>query len=151
MRFLYFKFHEGAPTRGDFRMRVYWRGKLIENYAEHNLIVGSARQAMTKLIAGVGTGKNINRIAFGTNSNIPVLGDTAITLPFLKAIDSITYPANNKVEFSWSLGTNESNGKAISEFGLMCADNTLFARKNRKLPINKDSDIAIEGQWIIIF
>jgi hypothetical protein len=132
-------------------MRVYWRGKLIEDYAEHNLIVNSARLAMTKLIAGAGSGKNINRIALGTNGNIPVVTDTAITSPYVINISSISYPANNKVEFAWYLGKNEANGKAISEFGLLCADGTLFARKSRTKPLNKESDIAIEGQWIIIY
>jgi hypothetical protein len=150
MRF-FFKSKEWDHLRGDFRVKVYWRGRLIEDYAEHNLIVDSARLAMTKLIAGAGTGKNINRIALGTNGNIPVAGDTEITSPYIKNISSISYPANNKVEFAWSLGTDEANGKEISEFGLLCADGSLFARKSRTAPLNKDSDIAIEGQWTIIF
>jgi hypothetical protein len=132
-------------------MRVYWRGKLIEDYAEHNLIVNSARLAMAKLIAGAGIGKNINRVALDTNGNIPALTDTAITSPCIKNISSISYPANNKVECAWYFGTDEANGKAISEFGLLCADGTLFARKSRTKPLNKESDIAIEGQWIIIY
>jgi hypothetical protein len=151
LSFFFVKFKDSAPTRGDFRMRVYWRGRLIEDYAEHNLIVNSARLAMAKLIAGAGTGKNINRIAFGTNAATPVLGDTAITSPYIKAVSSISYPANNKVEFGWALGTDEANGKEISEFGLVCADSSLFARKSRALPINKGPDIAIEGEWVIIF
>jgi hypothetical protein len=150
MRF-FFRFKEPAPVRGDFRLKVYWRGRLVEEYAEHNLIVNSARLAMTKLIAGDGAGKNINRIVFGTNGSIPAAGDTEITSPYIKNVSSVSYPANNKVEFSWSLGTDEANGKAISEFGLLCADGTLFARKSRTKPLNKESDIAIEGQWIIIF
>jgi hypothetical protein len=151
MSFFFIRIKDAAPTRGDFRMKVYWRGRLVEDYAEHNLIVNSARQAMVKLIAGAGSGKNINRIAFGTNSKIPVVGDTAITSPYIKAINSIGYPANNKVEFNWSLGIDEANGKGISEFGLLCVDGSLFARKSRALPIHKNSDIAVEGQWIIIF
>ena len=150
MRF-FFKIEEPAPVRGEFHIRVYWRGKLVEKYDDHNLIVNSAKLAMTKLVGGSGTGKNVNRIAFGTNGNIPTLGDTAITSPYIKNISSISYPASNKVEFDWSLGTDEANGKAISEFGLLCVDSSLFARKSRTKPLNKDSDIAIEGQWILIF
>jgi hypothetical protein len=147
----FLKFKEPTPVRGDFHIRVYWRGRLIEEYVEHNLIVNSAKLAMTRLIAGNGNGKNINRIAFGTNGNIPVVSDTSIVSPYTKNISSISYPANNKVEFEWSLGTDEANGKAISEFGLLCVDGSLFARKSRSKPLNKDSDIAIDGQWIIIF
>jgi hypothetical protein len=147
----FLRFKESEPVRGDFRIKVYWRGKLIEEYAEHNLIVDSARLAMTKLLAGAGDGKTISRIAFGANGNIPVLTDTEITSPYVKDISSVSYPANNKVEFSWWLGNDEANGKAISEFGLLCADGTLFARKSRTKPLNKEFDIAVEGQWIIIF
>jgi hypothetical protein len=45
----------------------------------------------------------------------------------------------------------EANGKAIMEFGLICTDGTLFARKNRAKAIEKDSDISLEGKWRIIF
>ncbi|MDR1127700.1 MAG: hypothetical protein LBL20_00165 [Treponema sp.] len=142
---------ETAAMRGVFRMRIYRRGTLIEYYEDHNLIVDGARAAMTRLIAGNGTGKNLNRIAFGTNGDMSVPGDTSITSPFTKSFDRVSYPASNQVEFAWSLATTEANGKAISEFGLLCVDGSLFARKNRGKPINKDSDIAIDGQWVIIF
>jgi hypothetical protein len=57
------------------------------------------------------------------------------------------------------LGTTEANGMAILEFGLMSDDGTLFSRRIREdengtpvnKPINKESDISIIGQWIIIF
>jgi hypothetical protein len=150
---------EKAAMRGVFRMRMYRRGSLIEEYEDRNMIVDGTRIAMTRLLVGTltginpdgGAGKKINRIAFGTNGAMPVPGDTAITAPFTKSFDRISYPASNQVEFGWSLATTEANGKAISEFGLLCVDGTLFARKNRGTPINKDSDIAIEGQWVIIF
>jgi hypothetical protein len=145
------KIRETAVMRGVFRMRIYQRGALIENYEDHNLIVDGARTAMARLVAGNGTGKSINRIAFGINGSMPVPSNTSIVSPFTKSFDRISFPASNQVEFDWSLATTEANGKAISEFGLLCADDTLFSRKNREKPINKDSDIAIEGQWIIIF
>jgi hypothetical protein len=145
------KIMETAAMCGVFRMRIYRRGTLIEKYEDHNLIVDGARTAMARLVAGNGTGKNIDRIAFGINGGMPNPSNTSIVSPFTKNFDRISYPASNQVEFSWSLATTEANGKAISEFGLLCADNTLFSRKNRGTPINKDSDIAIEGQWVIIF
>jgi hypothetical protein len=136
---------------GHFSIRVYRRGRLIEAYEDHNLIVNGAKAAMTHLIAGAGTGKNINRIALGTNGASLNTNNTTITSPFIKTISGILYPQTNQVEFDWALSTTEANGKAISEFGLLCADGTLFARKTRVKPLNKENDIAIEGQWIIIF
>jgi hypothetical protein len=37
------------------------------------------------------------------------------------------------------------------EFGLLCADGTLFARRTRTKPINKESDISLSGSWTIIY
>jgi hypothetical protein len=144
-------FKDRDRLRGCFRIQVYRRGILVEEYEDHNLIVDGAKSAMAHLVAGTVTGRSINRIAFGTNGSLPTPGDTVITAPFTKNISGVLYPANNQVEFDWSLATTETNGKAISEFGLLCADGTLFARKTRTKPLNKESDIAIEGQWIIIF
>ncbi len=140
-----------VALRGHFRMKVYRRGELIDEYEDHNLIVNAARSAMARLIAGDGTGKNINRIAFGTNASTPAPGDTAITSAYSKAVQGFSYPAPGQVEISWNLLVTEANGKSISEFGLLCSDGTLFARKSRTKPIEKDSDISIEGQWLIIF
>jgi hypothetical protein len=136
---------------GEFHLWVYRRGILIEYYEDHNLIVNSARTAMAYLVGGNGTGKSINRIAFGTNGNAPSTTDTAITAAFNKAIISATYPAAGQLEINWNLLVGEANGKAIMEFGLICTDGTLFARKNRAKAIEKDSDISLEGKWRIIF
>ena len=60
------------------------------------------------------------------------------------------YPATGQVRFNWSLSTAELNGVAITEFGLLCADGTLFSRKQRK-PIEKESDLSLTGSWTILF
>lgn len=142
---------EKEKMRGCFRMKVYRSGKLIETYEDDNLIVSGAKSAMAALIAGNGAGKSITQIAFGTNGDVPTPDDTAITQPFAKGVTAVSYPETGQVEFSWDLLTGESNSKAILEFGLILEDGTLFARKHRPAPIHKDSDIALEGQWLIIF
>jgi hypothetical protein len=38
----------------------------------------------------------------------------------------------------------------IIEFGLLCEDGTLWARKIREEAIPKEADISLEGEWIII-
>jgi hypothetical protein len=142
--------HENVPVRGDFRMRVYRRGKLIEDYGGHNLIVDGARPAMARLIAG-DIGGRIAAIAFGTKGGTPTPEDTEITGAFSKAITGFSYPAPGQVEVAWNLSVSEANGLAIVEFGLCCADGALFARKTRENPILKADDISIDGQWLIIF
>jgi hypothetical protein len=146
-----FQIKEPVSLRGSFRMRVYRKGALIERYEDHNLIVNGARNTMARLVSGNVANRSINRIAFGTNGGIPTSDNTAITSPYIKPVGGFTYPAQGQVEIAWNLLTTEANGKAILEFGLLCADGTLFARKTRNKPLEKDADIAIEGQWILIF
>jgi hypothetical protein len=137
--------------QGDFYLWIYRRGVLIEAYDEHNLIVNGARTVMAHLVAGDGSGKPINRIAFGTNGAVPSPSNTTITAAFTKAVTGVTYPAVGQVQINWNLLISEANGKGIMEFGLLCSDGTLFARKTRVKAIEKDSDISLEGQWIITF
>ena len=54
------------------------------------------------------------------------------------------------MSFSFTIGKAEANGKKIREFGLLCSDGTLFARKTRGV-IEKADDIEIVGTWTIIF
>jgi hypothetical protein len=143
------KFIETAGIHGWFRMKVYRRGVLAEEWEERNLVVNSGRALVTRLITGGGNGVYINRIAFGTSGNIPVPPDGEITAPFIKAIDGVSYPAFNQALIDWSLATTEANGMEIREFGLVCTDGALFARRTRQKVLYKESDIAIEGQWII--
>jgi hypothetical protein len=123
---------------------------LIEDYEEHNLIVNGARTAMAYLVGG-SSNRNINRIAFGTNGTAPSTSDTAITAAYTKAVVGFAYPAAGQIEITWNLLVGEANGKAIREFGLLCADGTLFSRKNRAKAIEKEEDISLEGKWLIMF
>jgi hypothetical protein len=137
--------------RGEFSIKIYRCGILIEEYRDDNLIVNGARIVMAHLASGDGSGKPINRIAFGTNGAVPSPSNTVITSPFIKAVTGFSYPASGQIQIDWKLMVGEANGKAIMEFGLLCSDGTLFARKNRSKAIEKDSDISLEGQWIITF
>jgi len=56
-----------------------------------------------------------------------------------------------QIQTNWILNTDENNGTAIMEFGLLSADGTLLCRKVRTKPINKEADISIEGSWTWIF
>ena len=138
--------------RGDFRIQVYRRGRLIERYEDHNLIVDGAREAMAQLIVE-DVEKRITHVALGTNGATPAPDDTEITEAFVKPITGFFYPAPGQVKTAWNLLVSEANGLAIIEFGLVCADGTLFARKIREKPkpIYKEDDISIDGQWTIIF
>jgi hypothetical protein len=145
------KYSEKVPLRGVFEMKVYKSGKLIEEVSDDNLIVNIAREQMAHLVAGETTGRYIASIAFGTNNADPELTDTVITGQWSKAVLGHSFPETGRVRFDWQLGVAENNGMAIREFGLLTADGQLFARKTRVNPINKESDISVEGSWTIIF
>jgi hypothetical protein len=144
-----------VSLRGIFTMKVYkgegGNRKLIETFEDRNLIVNLARVSMAHLIAGDVAQRSMLSIAFGTNGNAPTVDDTDITNPYIKNLGSVVYPKIGQVRFAWNLTTSEANGKAIMEFGLLTADGNLFCRRTRTTPINKESDISLEGTWTIIF
>jgi hypothetical protein len=145
------KFKETMPPmRGCFNMRVFKQGKLIEEYREKNLIVTGARTAVAMHLMGNCKDAHIAKIGFGISGNVPTPDDTALTNPFIKPLLSASLLTPTQVEFKWVLSANEANGMKIIEFGLLCEDMTLFARKVRLEAIPKEPDIALEGEWIII-
>jgi len=125
-------------------------GKILEIYTDNNLVVNGGRTAVTNLLGAATSGKQLTQIAFGTNNTAPSGSDTAITGAFTKALGAVSYPTISSVKFDWTLGASEGNGLGIREVGLLCTDNTLFARKTREL-ISKNSDIILNGSWTISF
>jgi hypothetical protein len=137
---------EKAAMRGILRYRKIYKDGRVETCEGENLIVDTARDQMACLIAGVTEGRRVASIAFGTEGSVP-----EITGPFTKAISGVDLPAPGQARFNWNVANTEMNGKAVMEFGLLCEDGTLFARRVRQTPLNKDSDFSLEGDWTIIF
>lgn len=136
--------------QGVFTLQIVKNGDIIEQFEEQNLIVNGAKNQLARLVGGAMTGRNITHIGFGIGTNAANPNDTGLSNGFFKPVTSISYPTTGQVAFTWSLSTAEANGLAITEFGLRCADNTLFSRKTRAA-INKSDDISITGTWTIIF
>jgi hypothetical protein len=145
------KFTENITLRGRLEVIVRRSGLVVERFAEDNLIVTGGRTQMARLLGGDAEGRNITQIAVGTNGTPPALTDTAITNQFKKGIAEVGYPSPLTVRFDWELTTEEANGLAILEFGLLSEDNTLFSRRVRANPINKAEDLSLEGHWTIGF
>jgi hypothetical protein len=139
------------PLRGEFTLLVWRRGELIEEYADGNLIVDASKAVMANLIGGSVTNRSISQISFGTNGTAADPANTAITSPYTKPLDGVTYPSNGSAQFAFSLGSGEANGMSIIEFGLLTGGSTLFARKVRSGAIAKASDLSFTGTWRIIF
>lgn len=125
-------------------------GNVLEQYEDKNLVVNGGRAAVMALLGAGDTDKQLTKLAVGTNPTAPTGADTAITGAFTKALGAVTYPTVSSVQFAWTLGAGEANGINIAEFGLLCDDLTLFARKVRAV-IAKNSDIILNGSWTISF
>ena len=141
---------DSIEVKGIFEVNIFKNNKLVEHYIDNNLVVTLGKTKLCKLIANDGISNYIQSISFGTSTINPTVADTAITDPFTKSLIGYEYPTTRSVKFNWELETSEANGKAISEFGLICADDTLFARKIRGT-IQKESDVFLSGSWTILF
>lgn len=141
------------PPTGHMVVEVRRKGIIVPElcWEQKNLIVANSKQIHAKLLGGSVTNQSITQIAFGTNGTAPASTDTAITSPFAKAVDSVTFPAANQVQFAFSLLSTEDNGVAIMEFGLLTAGGTLYSRLVRSVALNKASDISLSGTWTINF
>jgi hypothetical protein len=147
------EYHYGVKGTLNYKVfrHVGDRKVLIEEFEDHNLIVNVARVQMAHLTAGDYAQRRVKQIAFGTNGTPPAVTDTSIANPYYKDMDGFEYPEGGKVRFRWSLSISEANGKAISEFGLFVENGGLYARRVRQSPLNKESDISLEGTWTIEF
>jgi hypothetical protein len=143
-------FDERMTIEGRLEVAVWRRGRLVDRWAGSNLVLSAGKSVMAALIGGGGAGKTVDRIGFGTDGAGPFPGDTVLTGAYTKAVAAVSYPAAGQVRFDWSLGVGEGNGMTIREFGLICGDGTLFARKTRG-GIEKQSDISLTGSWTITF
>jgi hypothetical protein len=138
--------------KGVFTLRVIdaKTGQLLEEYIDRNLVVNGGRTAVTRLLGGDVANRSITKIAFGTNGNAPAAADNAITNSFVKPLGALSYPTINSVKWEWTLEENEGNGIGIREYGLLCNNDVLFARKTREV-INKNTSIRLVGTWEVSF
>lgn len=139
------------PPHGDLFYEVRQAGRVIEVVRERNLIVNNAKTIHAKLVGGSFANQNVTQFGVGTNGNAAAGTDSALAGAFLKAVDGVTFPNAGQVQFAFSLASTEANGIAILEFGLLTANNTLYARRVRSTALNKASDISLTGTWTITF
>ena len=171
MRRCYVKVKEGIQEiRGEFGLQVYKRGKLIDEYVDHNLIVEVGRQRLAELAAGKSTAA-IKYIGVGSGKSYVANGraletDKDTTLEDLQLFE---FKANDgdaeavevngmDARFNFCLTKAEANGLEIRELGLFCADGVMFSHRVRMnqertklLMIDKASDIEIRGYYILHF
>jgi hypothetical protein len=140
-----------GPPMGRLHIEAFRDGQLFDVLDEKNLIVDVSKTIHSRLLGGATTGKIITKIGFGTNGTAPSAGNTSLTGPYIKLLDSVSYPTSNQVQFNFSLGSSENNGVGILEFGLISGDGSLYARRVRAGALSKESDISLTGYWTITF
>ena len=140
-----------TKPEGVLRLNVYRKGVLVGHYVEKNTIVNGHKAIQASLLGGDVTDNSITTIGIGTNGTAATPEDTALTNSFTKAMASHSYPVAGSVQFDFSIGDDEANGLSIREFGLLCADGTLFSRKVRGDTIVKTDEVSLSGTWTLNF
>lgn len=123
-------------------------GNILHEFEEKNKVVNGGIQNVARLLGGATAGKPITKVGFGESSNPVDISDSTLLNPYMKNIDSVVYPALNKVQFNFSLAANEANGMNITELSLFNTDNVMFSRKTRSA-IAKTNAVIITGIWTI--
>ena len=113
--------------------------------------MNGGKDAIARLLSNDDMTKFIDQIGFGEGAAAPSSLDASLTNQFIKAVDGYQYPAVNKLQIDWTCGLTECNGMTITEFGLFCNDNTMFARRLALSPIVKTNIISLEGTWTLTF
>lgn len=139
-----------AIMRGILTILVWRNGVIVDRFTDDNLIVNGAKTQLAHLIGGDGTNRHITHFGVGTGTSPAQPDNVTLQGAVWKPVSSVSYPETGKAQFNWNLTTADANGLALTEFGLRCADGTLFSRKQRAA-INKASDIALSGTWTILF
>lgn len=155
------KEHPGA--KGSMVIKIYRGDKLLSTEKIDNLIVNGGKNALANLLGNNGAGKHIATVGIGEGADPPAAEDTVLTESVtvsisetriatgLEAEDGSLFDAPNIVQFHFNFDKATGNGIAIREYGLFCADGTLFSRIVRAAAFVKTDIDAIRGFWQIQF
>ena len=142
-------FEDRQQCRGEFHVEVRRRGKVIDEFGDHNLVVNSGRVRLAELAAGK-SDRYITQIGIGSGSSAEQEDDTALEEQQLYPLSASSVDGRD-ARFDFIIGENDANGLAIREFGLFCSDDTMFTHRVRRGVIEKESDIELHGYWILHF
>ena len=149
---------EDAPqkVKGEFHIEVRRKGQIVDEFHDHNLVVETGRIRLANLAAGL-SDKYITQIGVGTGKEIEDEADTELQDQQLFPLTEVSVDGRD-AKFEFLIGAEDANGLAITEFGLFCADDTMFSHRVRRDEdtmkvgvIDKMEDIEIRGYWILHF
>lgn len=142
--------------RGEFHIDILKKGQLVQAIHDHNLVVNTGRCRLAELAAGKSE-KFITHIGVGSGGEVEDEADTALTDQQLFELTASSVDGRD-AKFEFVIGEDQANGLDIREFGLFCADGTMFSHRVRRNEetgkvsvIGKDVDIELRGYWILHF
>ena len=142
-------FSEALQAVGTLHVKVKRRGRVAEEWKEHNIVVDVGKTREAELLAGTSTAA-IKYVGVGTGTAAASVLDTGLADCAYTEVTSAEV-GNSKVRFDFKVDSKTANGLKISEFGLFAADKVMFSHRVRKGTIDKDDETEIEGDWTIQF
>lgn len=142
-------FGDVLKATGTLHIRVTRRGRMVEEWREHNIVVDVGKTREAELLAGTSTAA-IKYVGVGTGTAAASVLDNGLTDCVYTDITSVEV-GNSKAKFCFKVDSKTANGLKISEFGLFAADKVMFSHRVRKGTIDKDDETEIEGDWTIQF
>jgi hypothetical protein len=141
-----------VKPRGYLGIKVFSHGRMIRAFSLKNQVVTAGKEAIARLLAGE-PGYAITHIGVGTSGDATTQDMTALTNQVVVPIQSITFPQRGEVQFRWLLPSSTGNDMDIKEFGLIYQpienSYSLFSRLTISPAISKNSDISLQGTWLV--
>ena len=156
-----FLIFEDTPEKlkGEFAIKIFRCNTLIDEFSDHNLVVEAGRVRLAQLAAGL-SNAHITHIGVGSGSTEESPADLLLENQILIPITTASVTGRD-AKFDFVIDQHQANGLSIREFGLFCADGTMFSHRVRfkfnddgtkkVLQIDKENDILIQGYWILHF
>ena len=141
---------EGLGIQGEVYLEVWRKGSLVDVWHDKNMVMTGGKVNMARLFAGE-VGFHAVSVGFGTSASPASPDDTDLTGKVAKEILRVEYHTPTSVRCHFELEENDAVGMDIREFGLFCADGTLFSRRTRPEGLRKTDQESIKGYWQIRF
>lgn len=141
---------EGLGIEGEVYIEVWLGGELAFAWHDKNMVMTKGKENIARLFAGE-TGLHATHVGFGTSATPASPDDADLSGKVTKEISSREYNTPTSVRCHFELEEDDAVGMNIREFGLFCADGSLFSRRTRPEGLQKTNQESIRGYWQIRF
>ena len=127
-------------------------GQVLATPEYRNLVVTVGKKTIARLLGGDGNYhglEEISKIGFGTDGTAAAVGNAALGAQQFSKACSVTYPADNQVQFSVTMLSSEGGSHPYRELGLLTKTSDYLFSRVVIGAIVKTSAIAIKVDWLI--